>query len=182
MIDLKNKNDDFLELYLPLRERLERFAIVLTGNRDAAMDLTGATVLAAFEAFETLENRRAFLGFLFTIAYRTYGKNRRKLARFEEVDVDLLENLRMDDVSPELRTDINLMMEAINDLDDKYRETLILFHINGFSQKEISGIMGVSVANVKLRLFRGRNMLRKILGISTPGKVPEDENLVSIEI
>ncbi len=167
---------------MPLKERLERFAIVITGSRDKAKDLTASTVLAAFEGFDRLKNKQAFLSYLFTIAYRLYNKNRSRLARFDATDQSVLDNLKMQEVSPEIRCDINLMMEAINHLDSKYRETLILFYIQGFSQKEIANIMNTSLSNVKLRLFRAKKLVRKELGIEVSENSIRDIKTVSMKI
>ena len=45
----------------------------------------------------------------------------------------------------------------------KYRLTIVLHYIEGFSVAEIAGMMQTTEGTVKSRLHRGRNSLRKTL-------------------
>ncbi|TET31699.1 MAG: RNA polymerase sigma factor [Planctomycetota bacterium] len=59
------------------------------------------------------------------------------------------------------------ILEAINGLPQKYREVVMLKHIENLSYQEIAKTLGVSNSAVESRLFRGRQMvldrLRKYL-------------------
>ena len=48
-------------------------------------------------------------------------------------------------------------------LDDKYRAVFVLRDIEGFSVREAADLLGISEANVKVRLLRARLALREIL-------------------
>ena len=50
--------------------------------------------------------------------------------------------------------------QAINELPDKYRTPIILFHQNGLSYEEIMKVLNEPMTIVKNRLYRGRLMLR----------------------
>jgi RNA polymerase sigma factor (sigma-70 family) len=54
--------------------------------------------------------------------------------------------------------------DEIRRLPAHYRTTIALFHLDGLSHHEIATAMGVSVENVKIRLYRGRAALRRRLG------------------
>ncbi|MFC1754840.1 sigma factor-like helix-turn-helix DNA-binding protein [Thermoproteota archaeon] len=53
------------------------------------------------------------------------------------------------------------MKQLILNLPEKYKSAASLFYIQKLSLAEISRNLGLSLAAVKSRLFRGRNMLIK---------------------
>lgn len=56
---------------------------------------------------------------------------------------------------------------ALSMLKKEYRLTIVLYYLEGYSMKEIAGIMHIKVGTVKSRLNRGRNELRRILESET---------------
>lgn len=56
-----------------------------------------------------------------------------------------------------------LVEEALQSLDEKYRLVFVLRDIEGFSTAETAQILQISEANVKIRLMRARLMLREKL-------------------
>lgn len=56
-----------------------------------------------------------------------------------------------------------LVEQALTDLDDKYRVVFVLRDIEGLSIKETAAALGLSEANVKVRLLRARLQLRERL-------------------
>ena len=68
---------------------------------------------------------------------------------------------------PENRTVMNdslrIVKEEINSLPDDYREILILRDIDGLSYNEISEILKINLSNVKVRIHRGRELLKNRL-------------------
>ncbi len=55
------------------------------------------------------------------------------------------------------------LYQALERLDVKYRLTIVLHYIEGFSVAEIAGMMQTTEGTVKSRLHRGRNILRHAL-------------------
>ncbi len=55
------------------------------------------------------------------------------------------------------------LYEALLRLDMKYRTPVILYYLEGYSIKEIAGILGSTEGTVKSWLSRGRRNLRKIM-------------------
>ena len=56
-----------------------------------------------------------------------------------------------------------LLAEALDDLDDKYRLVFLLRDVQGLSTSETAEALGISEPNVKVRLLRARLMLRERL-------------------
>lgn len=59
--------------------------------------------------------------------------------------------------------DYDFLYEAMAALKPKFYQILDLYYLQGFSQAEISQILQVSQAYVKVNLMRGRQALKKIL-------------------
>jgi len=55
------------------------------------------------------------------------------------------------------------LRRAISELPEGYRELIVMFHVDGLSIKEVSDVTGMKETVIKNRLYRGRQMLRKIL-------------------
>lgn len=55
------------------------------------------------------------------------------------------------------------MMEALAQLEEKYRMTIVLHHVEGYTTREVSRMMGVPEGTVKFRLTRGRALLKALL-------------------
>jgi RNA polymerase sigma-70 factor, ECF subfamily len=56
-----------------------------------------------------------------------------------------------------------LIDRALAGMDDKYRAVFVLRDVEGFSVKETAALLGISEANVKVRLLRARLALREKL-------------------
>lgn len=54
--------------------------------------------------------------------------------------------------------------EAMSVLDEKYRLVIVLYYAQGFSTKEIAGMLKITASTVRTRLSRGREQLAKYYG------------------
>jgi len=57
----------------------------------------------------------------------------------------------------------NMLLNAVESLDDKFRIVLILFYYNHTDQDEIAEICKIPKGTVKSRLHKGRELVKKIL-------------------
>lgn len=58
----------------------------------------------------------------------------------------------------------NAVLEAVMELPENYREAVYLHYFEGYSVREIAGLLGRSEAAVTAHLSRGRRKLRTTLG------------------
>jgi RNA polymerase sigma-70 factor (ECF subfamily) len=63
--------------------------------------------------------------------------------------------------------DVQEIQQAIYSLPLKYREVVVLRHLQDLSYSEISNILKLPSGTVKIRLYRAREQLRKILKTSS---------------
>lgn len=59
--------------------------------------------------------------------------------------------------------EISDLFETVMKLPEKYRVIIHLFYYEDYSVKEISDILKISESNVKVRLSRGRRLLKNAL-------------------
>jgi RNA polymerase sigma-70 factor (ECF subfamily) len=159
-----DKQEQFMHLYEPAHERLSRFVHSMVWNREDAKDVIADTVLKAYENFEKLEKKEAFLYFLFGIASNVAKHRNRRMKFWASYDKDGFENNIVDDSYDVYRKmEVDVLYKAMSRLPEKQREALSLFEISGFSIAEIRQIQGGSVSGVKSRLVRARQELAHLL-------------------
>ncbi|MFC2131219.1 RNA polymerase sigma factor [Bacteroidota bacterium] len=163
------KQDKFMELLKPLTVRLERYALAITMNREEAKDVVGETVMLAWENFDKLKSKDAFLSFLFTIASRVYNKRQRSFFKFRVQEAQDIDELYCKSLPPDVSTDVGILYKALEKLPAKQKEAVILYEIMGFSIKEICGIQDSKTSSVKMRLARGRQKIAELMGVRDYG-------------
>ncbi len=162
------RQERFLALLLPVRNRLTHFARAMTRNHEEANDLASDTILAALERFDDLKSPGAFLSYLLTIAVRLHKRRRWRQRLFGSYDDEYAENIPSGGTSPEAAADVAMLHAALAQLPERQRETVVLFEISDLSLEEIRQIQGGSLSGVKSRLVRGREKLAQILNAARP--------------
>jgi RNA polymerase sigma-70 factor (ECF subfamily) len=158
-----DKQDEFMHLYGPAHERLNRFVHSMVWNREDAKDVIADTVLKAYENFEKLEKKEAFLYFLFGIASNIVRHRNRRMKFWAAYDQSYENNLVDNSYDVYRKMEVDTLYKAMKKLPEKQREALSLFEISGFSIAEIRQIQGGSLSGVKSRLVRARQDLANIL-------------------
>lgn len=156
-----------MELYEPVHGSFERFCKARSYGVCDFNDLMHDTLIIAFEQFDALKNREAFLSFLFGIANKVHANFRRKNKPLTFSDIKGVENTQDHTFSVDKNFQHDELYEALNKLTVEYRTSIILFEIAGFSLKETAEIQDCTVDAVKQRLSRGRKMLLEALSEKT---------------
>ncbi|MDB6065373.1 MAG: polymerase, sigma-24 subunit, RpoE [Pedosphaera sp.] len=163
--------DDFAEIVR--RHQAQVFAILHRYERDAQKveDLAQETFIKAWRFLERFDGRAPFHHWLSKIALRVALDHlrRQKRIRSEIALSDLGESaldwLQHPDDAPDLGAQQagELLALAMRDLSPEDRQVITLLEIEGRSVKEICGLTGWSNPAVRVRAFRARTRLRKIL-------------------
>ncbi len=159
-------HERFLELLERDYERLERFALSLTRRREDARELLAQSIAAAMESFNSLRNEQAFLAYMFSILSRTHTKTQRQQRRHIPHDPESMQELYAGGLSAEDAYDLHVLYQAIERLPENYREVFMLAEIAEMSHKDIAQQMSISLASVKVRVFRAKQLLRRMLGVT----------------
>src|SRR5437867_2337711 len=145
-------------------------ALRITGDRDAAMDVTSATFLNAFRAFHRYDSARPVRHWLLRIATNeaiTYVRKRgRELRRRVEVEhaSALADPTATPDAESVAREDRARIRAAVSLLPELYRVVIVLRYFNDLSVDEIAHVTKRPASTVGVQLLRGRALLRTTLG------------------
>lgn len=148
--------DVLADRYAP---RLLRLAYSLVGNRAAAEDVLQETFLAAFSGMRSFRGRASVKTWLVAILVRRAARyNRReRLRRHAPLDEAPMPSAGDDAPRADARMDLAW---ALNGLDERYRQVIVLREIEGLSYEEIAQALRVPRGTVESRLHRARTALR----------------------
>lgn len=172
-----DSNSGFENEALPHLDAVYRFALRLSGSADEAEDLVQETFLRAFRAWGQYEQGTKAKSWLFTICRNVFLRGRERSHRHEEIVSEKADRTGPNPVNPvwvsvagvdpegEFFDSIvdEQILEAIDELPEEYRMTVLLSDLEGLTYQEIADLTDVPVGTVKSRLFRGRRRLQKVL-------------------
>ena len=144
-------------------------------HQEQAEELTQEIFLAAYKHIPSFRNESKFSTWLFQIAINRcknlHGyRDRRKHGHHEPLEGTHPDQKReFPDHKPSAvqqihkREQSQILQKALNQLDDKHKEVLVLFDIQGVPQNEIASILNLPVGTIKSRIHRARNELAHAL-------------------
>jgi RNA polymerase sigma factor (sigma-70 family) len=164
----------FGALCQPLTQKLIQSAQRITRNREDAEDALQNAFLSAFIHIKNFDGRSSFSTWLTRIAINSALMTLRKKRSSREIAIDSGElgtnRVGWDALDPSpspeklcaQREKERILREAIRKLRPAIRNAVEI-QLREPSMEETAGMMGVSVAAAKGRLFHGRRILRKAL-------------------
>jgi RNA polymerase sigma-70 factor (ECF subfamily) len=156
-------NLNFEEIVSAFYQPLYRFGYSLAKNEHEAGDLAQQTFFIYAEKGNSLRDKSKVKSWLFTTLYREFLRRRKKDSRMNHYEPEMLE-IAGGSVEPQVqrRLDGNLAVEALDEVDEVYRQPLTLFYMKDLSYKEIAEVLDVPIGTIMSRLSRGKAQLRNI--------------------
>ncbi len=150
------------QLYRMYSRELLLYLISLCHDAPLAEDLLQETFLKAILSLNAAHtNMRAWL---YTVARNlcfNAVKKRDREAQGRMLDHEYNLNSPLDQLLDEERD--HALYMALNQLEHRKREVLVLQYFGGLNQKEIAHVLGITAENVRMIAHRGRRELKKIL-------------------
>lgn len=167
-------------------QRIYRIVLAIVRNDSEAEDAMQEAYVRAYEHLDQFAGEAKFSTWLTKIAIHEAMGRMRRLARnggrrpVSNTSEDAMDAVTTDDRDPETQAydrELRLVLErAINALPDHYRSVFVLRVVEGLDVNETAAALEIGVENVKIRLHRGRALLRKELerraGIVAPQIFP----------
>lgn len=153
----KGNKDAFVELMKIYERDMYNLTRYMLGNNEATYDVVQDTILTVYEKISTLKNPSSFKSWLLKIVV---NKSKSELSKQNKI-IYLENSIEIPIIDKELEK-IELM-SLVSDLPDDFKSVIILFYFNDLSYKEISEILDIPEGTVKSRLFRGKEILHKII-------------------
>ena len=163
---------NFEEMIEKIETDIYGFCLYLTRNRNQADDLYQDTILKLFEVRDRIDVDNNPKSYVLAIAVNIWKNEVRREARHRRIAPqheyqDINEFVKDGNEGPEglvvRNEEQNMLLKAVESLDDKFRIILILFYYNHTSQEAIATICNIPKGTVKSRLHKGRELVKKIL-------------------
>ena len=155
----------FAELYECYARDVFRFALLLSGNRAVAEDITSETFCRALLAKREIREGTV-KSYLLAIARNLYRDAVGDAVRRPALPIG--EDYLDPGPTPELlardRVALDVVLEGLQQLPEHERAALVMATQDGLSHEEIADSLGCSVAAVKVRIHRARLKLRLATG------------------
>ena len=144
-------------------------AVKILGNEEDAQDVAQEGFIKAYQQLHQFEGKSKFSTWLYTIVYRTaLAKAKEAKVKTFSITQQFKETFTDDYSTPQLKLmqaddEQRSVNQAVNKLSKTDALIVILYYIDDNSIREIRQITGMSVANIKIRLFRARKKLEREL-------------------
>ncbi len=148
---------------------------ILVNRQDSEDAFQNIFMLLSFKSGKLLAHQ-SIGGWLHETSLRTCFSLRRKLSRKREVNVEKIHEKTVEDHWQQIsiQNDTEEIHREIASLPEKYRNVIVLCHLEGMSRSQAAGMLNTTTASVKSTLTRARQLLRTRLlrhGIATTGAV-----------
>jgi len=167
----------FVALVRRYQPALLRLVEATVGSRAVAQEVTQDTWLAVMRGVDRFEGRSSLKTWLFRIALnraRTAATKEHRAGRPEEIDDERFDASgawatppepwaeRADDklVAAQLASKVHGLLD---DLPDAQRQVVLLRDLEGLPAAEVAALLGITDANQRVLLHRGRANLRRLL-------------------
>ena len=157
-----NRRQRFDELVGRHHQDMYRYAAWLSRDRTVADDVVQEALLRAWKSLDSLREDALAKQWLLTIVRRENARYFER-KRLETVDIDNLSQSQAALLAKTHDQELDDMRKAIYELDDDYREPLVLQVLMGFSTSEIAEQMGLKQGAVLTRLHRARARLKETM-------------------
>lgn len=146
----------------------------MTGSHADAEDLTQEAMIRAYNSFHRYRRDLPFANWLYRIIVNLHID---ELRRRPKAWIDSVEDMPALAELPDFNSDPadlvlsqeidSRLQKALSLLPKEFRMAVILCDIEGLSYEEIAVVMGCSIGTVRSRIHRGRNQLRRSLGVGS---------------
>jgi len=134
------------------KDKLYKISWSYLYNHADIEDVFQDTLIKVYQNIHTLKNPNYFETWYISILINECRKrlrNKKKEVLREDIEQDIYS------------IDSYSFFQELNSIDDIYKEVIVLKYISGYTQEEISNILGIPIGTVKSRIYRGLKELRK---------------------
>jgi RNA polymerase sigma-70 factor (ECF subfamily) len=165
--DAARRLDQFADKYQQFFPRVFAYVYGRVHNVHLAEDLVSEVFERAFLKMGSLRNDEAFATWLFTIARNLVTSHARRRGRESSVDPDILKSVVATNVSVEnevlVREEVAAVVECLKTFPQREQDIVSLKFDAELTNGQISRVMGLTEANVRVILFRTLRKLREMM-------------------
>ena len=147
----------FTQKVLEAETTLYRIAKTILIRESDCEDAVQEAILLAYEKRNTLKEEKYFKTWLVRIlmneCYKIQRKKNKVVSYEDYVDTE----------KPQPESDYSELYEALQNLPEKIRITIVIYYIEGYSVEEVKDLLRIPAGTVKSRLAKGRKLLKEQL-------------------
>lgn len=157
-MDFKNQSQISLtEVFERYSDMLYRLALTHTANREDAEDACQDVFIRYSQSKQSFKDEEHIKSWLVRVCInRCHDIARHKKIRYH-LDIDEVRDVIADDTKAE---EYLQLTEILGELPCKYKDIIILHYYEGYSIKECTGLLGLSLSAAKMRLMRARELMK----------------------
>ena len=162
------ENDVLAVVYRTYSREIYLYLYGLSHNRQLSEDLMQETFVKALITVVTADTE--IRAWLYKVArnlyFNTYRKDKRLIIGLENAGnkVEIREEIEESPLSKLLTTEREeALYKALNKLEGKKREVILLQYFSGLSGKDIAKLLDITTENVRILAFRGKKELKLYL-------------------
>ena len=157
---------DFSKMMEAEIPRLRRYARSLTRNEDAADDLVQDCLFRGLSKQHLWAEGTDLRAWLFTVMHNQYVNSvRRAVRQGSEIEVSDTEPSLTRAANQDRRLELRDLDRALALLPEEQRTVILLIGLEGMAYEAVAQVVGVPVGTVRSRLSRGREALRRLMGM-----------------
>lgn len=163
---LAGNQDAFAELVTRYKKLIYSVVYNMISDKEEINDISQEVFLRIYKSLDRYNPEFKFSTWAVRIATNLCLDILRK-KKFDSMPIEDAVGVSSDEETPEDRYMTNekkkLVRQAVEQLPEKYRVPIVLFHQNGLSYEEMTRVLGEPMTIIKNRLYRARLMLREKL-------------------
>lgn len=148
-------------LFERYHRRLFGYYYQLSGLAEVSEDLVQNTFYRMLKYAHTYQGEGEFITWMFHLARNVWADHYKKQQRLPVRDMNLETDIQEEN-APETSEQLGQLQKALAYLSPQRKEVLLLSRYQGLHYREIAQLLNCSEANVKVRVFRAIQDLRKI--------------------
>jgi len=164
LLETEEDKNRFEKLYRMFKQDMYSIAYSILNNKEDAEDAVHQAFITIADNFEKVNaiSRQEIKAYIVIIIRNTsidiYRSNKRIAERTTAID----DNISVDfDVLEQY--DYQLLIKAISELPEMYKDVMFLRYLEDFTPKEIAGMLNITVSAVWKRLERAKKILKENL-------------------
>jgi len=165
---VKQNTISFQQLYSQYADEVYRFSFWLTGDPDEAKDITSETFVRVWTAKSEprIETVKAYL---FAIARNLWLHDNRRKKKLVSFDEETCGTIAPPHKLVEAQLDLDAAVKVLQSLPEIDRTVFIMRVEDELSYEDIASTTGLSISNVKVKVFRARAKIQSYI------KIPQGE-------
>ena len=163
--------DAYSEIYIIFSKRVYYLALRLTKNEEDANDVMQETMLAVYNNLQNIENSRAIVSYINSVAYKQSMRVLQKRQIYVTENDDAYDILNIEDYDEEFIPEKYIEQQETHDcfagiidkLTEPLRAVVMLHYYDRYTISQIAEALGITESTTKTRLSRARVILKDLL-------------------